>query len=290
MEVHMKKLLLFALLLLITIFLASCAIPGEENAAEDLVATQVSIILTETAIHVVEEPQPTSTQDLSPSPTEPEPEQENTPTPTETSTPTTTPTSTPDQDDPAQRLGAATWTEDFSGSSSPWDYESTQAVFKTDNGTLNLTARANANWHNWWVSSPRLKNAYVETTLQMSACSGVDRVGLAIRASSDGQQFYFVAVTCDGRWGFFRMEEDVNINTILGYQPADPLTAGLAEPHRIGIWMQDSNFTFYINGIEVGSANDTILKDSGFTGFLIAFADTPGFTVQVDKLSYWNVP
>jgi hypothetical protein len=284
----MKKYYFWIIFSVLAIVLASCGVRQEAEVAEDLVATQVSIILTQTALSVVAEPEPTLTPTLQPSATELEPEEE--PTPTHTSTPTETPTSTPGQDDPAQRLGAPALTNDFSGDTSPWDFESTQALFQTANGYLNLTARVNPNWHNWWVSSPWLQNAYVEATIQMSACAGADRFGLATRASSDGQRFYFMAITCDGRWGFFRMAEDININTIVDYQSADPLSAGLVEPHRVGVWMKGSDFTFYINGVEVGRATDATLLDAGYTGFLIAFANTNGFTTRVDSLNYWNVP
>jgi hypothetical protein len=287
-EHDMKKHNFWIIFSVLAIALAGCGVRQEAEVAEDLVATQVSIILTQTAISVEAEPEPTLTPTLEPSPTEPEPEQEHTP--TQTSTPTESPTSTPDQEDPTQRLGAPVWTDEFSGDTSPWDFETTQALYKTADGYLNLTARANANWHNWWVSSPRLQNAYVEATIQMSACSGADRFGLATRSSSDGQQFYFMAITCDGRWGFFRMSEDVNINTIVDYRSADSLSAGLTQPHRVGIWMKGSTFTFYIDGIEVGSAADTSLTEAGYTGFLIAFANTNGFTTRVDSLKYWNVP
>lgn len=283
----MKKYLFLTLLLILAFGLASCRV-AEEDVSEDLVATQVSIILTETAIHVEAEPEPTATPTLEPSPTETETEA--TATPTETPMPTATATVTPDQDDPAERLGPPAWTYDFSGDTSPWDFESPQAIFKTADGYLNMTARANADWHNWWISSPVLQNAYVETTIQMSTCSGADRFGLAVRGSSDGQNFYFMTITCDGRWGFFRMAENVDINTIIGYETAEALTPGLSEPHRVGIWMKDSSFTLYINGIEVGTATDTNIEDAGFTGFLIAFANTQGYTVRVDQLRYWNVP
>ena len=283
----MKKVVFLTLWLFLAIALASC-LATEDEITEDLVATQVSIILTETAIHDTEEPEPTETHTLAPSPTEQE--EEPTPTPTQTPTPTETATSIPDQDDPAQRLGAPAWTYDFNGDTSPWDFESTQALFKTADGNLNMTARANPNWHNWWVSSPVLQNAYVEATIQMSTCSGADRFGLVVRSSRDGQNFYFMAITCDGRWGFFRMAENVDINTIISYGSAEPLTAGLVEPHRVGIWMEGNSFTLYINGVEVGSARDTSLEDEGYTGFLIAFANTPGFTVRVDQLKYWNLP
>ena len=280
----MKKFLFLIPLLVLSLVLVSCR-PAEDDVSEDLVATQVSIILTETAIHVEEAQEPTPTPD--PSPTEPD---EPTPTATETQAPTETPTSTPDQEDPAQRLGAPAWTYDFLGDTSPWDFESTQALYRTSDGFLNMTARANADWHNWWVSSPVLRNAYVESTINMSTCSGADRFGLAVRATPDGQNFYFLAITCDGRWGFFRMAENVEIQTIIGYQESEALTPGLTQPHRVGIWMQDGNFILFINGVEVGSATDAALDDAGFTGFLIVFANTPGFTVQVDQLKYWNVP
>jgi hypothetical protein len=285
-EVTMKKLFPLVMLLMVALILSSCSPAEEEQITDDIVATQVSIILTETAIH--QEPTPTSTPEFTP--TIPEPVEEPTPTEAPTETPTVTPTSTFALEDPAQLLGSPAWTYDFSGDTSPWDFESTQALYRTANGYLNMTARANANWHNWWISSPQLKNAYVEATLQMSACAGADRFGLAVRGSADGQQFYFMGITCDGRWGLFRMAENVDINTIIGYREADPLTAGLEEPHRVGIWMKDNNFTLFINGVEVGQATDTTLTNPGFTGFLIAFANTPGFTVRVDQLRYWNVP
>ena len=286
----MKKHYFLIIFSVLAMVLSSCNVRQDVEVAEDLVATQVSIILTQTALSVVVEPEPTltATPELDPTETEVKPEEE--PTPTQTTTSTETPTSTPDQDDPAQRLGAPAWTDDFSGDSSPWDFNSPEALFTPIDGYLNLTGRAIPNYHSWWVSSPRLGNAYVEATIEMSMCAGADRFGLVTRATSDGQQFYFMAITCDGRWGFFRMAEDININPIIDYQSADPLSAGLAEPHRVGVWMKGSDFTFYINGVEVGRATDATLTEAGYTGFLIAYADTNGFTTRVDTLKYWNVP
>jgi len=289
----MKKSIFLTLGLIILIILAGCSPAQEDEVSEDLVATQVSIILTETALHQEAEPKPTATAPVVPTATEMLPEEEATLTPTETPTesPTEMPTSTPDLEDPAQILGSPAWSFDFSGNDSPWDNVDTpQAVFETRDGFLNLTARANANWHSWYLSSPTLKDAYVEATIDMTACSGADRFGLAVRGSSDGQQFYFMGITCDGRWGFFRMAEGVNINILIGYQEAESLAPGLTEPHRVGIWMDGDTFTMYINGLEVGTTTDTILSDAGYTGFLVAFANTPGFTVRVDELNYWNLP
>jgi hypothetical protein len=187
-------------------------------------------------------------------------------------------------------LGAPAWTDDFSGSESPWDYDSPEASIKPVDGYLNITAKAIANYHSWQVASPMLQNAYVEAILEMPNCSGRDRFGLAVRASSDGQAFYFMAITCDGQWGFFRMAEDVNIVEIAGFQPAAPLSNGTQDSHRVGIWMENTNFKFYIDGEEVGTASDNTLIEAGYSGFLIAYANTPGYTVRVDQLQYWHLP
>lgn len=281
----MKKfgsLLLFSILAL---SLAGCNMPGSSSEPTvDIVATQVARMLTEGATEEAKSP----TETLSPPTEETQPTVESSPTPSATIT--ATPTSTQNQNDPAQQLGSPVWTQDFSGSSSAWDFDYQQATFQTANGYLNMTAKVNPNWHSWYVSSPKLKNAYVETTILMSNCSGADHFGLAVRASSDGQQFYFMSITCDGQWGFYRMAPDVNIHEIKPYQSAAQLSNGTTNPHRVGIWMKDSNFTFFIDGEEVGIATDSTLVNEGYTGFLIAYANNSGFTVRVDELKYWNVP
>ena len=280
----MKKLKLIMIFFALSLLLNSCNLQTNQETEEDIVATQVDKMLTEIALE--QEPLPTET--LAPSPTEPQPTIEETPTNTPTVTETATPTPLPD--DPEQLLGGPAWREDFSGATSPWDFESPQAVFSTYDGYLNLTARANPNWHSWWVHSPYLQNAYVQATIEMDQCAGADRFGLAVRASSEGDQFYFLSISCDGRWGFFRMAPDVNITQIQGFQSAAPLSDISNGPHRVGIWMKGSNFTFYVDGQEIGTASDTTLPGSGYTGFLIAYANTSGFTVRVDELQYWNVP
>lgn len=282
----MKKTFRITLMIMIAIIIAGCSQSQSTESTVDIVGTQVSLMLTESATAAVQEP----VQNNTPLPTNTETVLEPTPTPSPTPTETASPTPTQETNDPAAILGSPVWTEDFSGSSSPWDFDYTQAVFETNNGYLNLTARANPNWHSWFVTSPKLQNAYVEALIDMPNCSGSDRFGLAVRASSDGQQFYFLGITCDGRWGFFRMEEDVDIQQIVGFQTSDQLTSGMNQPHRVGIWMKGTTFTFYINGKQVGSATDDDLTGEGYTGFLIAYANTNGYTVRVDELKYWNVP
>lgn len=272
------------LLILILLLLSSCGITEETMPTEDVLGTQVSIILTETALHSTLPP----TETLMPSQTSTEVPITETPTPTPTQTSILT--ATQDLSDPAILLGLPAWTYDFNGTSSPWDFESEQALFETSGGYLNITSRLNPNWHSWWVSTPRLKDAYLEAIIEMEDCGGFDRFGVAIRASTDGEQFYFIGLTCDGRWGFFRMAPGVEIIEILAFSEADAVPEDWTDPHRIGIWMEGSSFKFYVDGKEIGTATDNTLSGEGYTGFLIAYSETPGYTVRVDQLQYWDLP
>lgn len=282
----MKKIALLISIICLSLLFSSCVVEEKPEPAEDLISTQVSLILTETALA---EPQmPTETQAVLP--TQPEVETATENAPTETATPTSTLIETSDQNDPAIILGDAAWSTDFSGSSSPWDFDSPQASFYPSNGALNMTAKANANWHNWYLSNPKLKDAYLEATITMSNCSGLDRFGLAFRGGgANWDQMYFMGVTCDGQWGFFRMAPGVEIKQIISYQSAEQLSNSMSSPHRVGIWMEGSDFTFFIDGKQVGTATDNVLAGEGYTGFLIAYANTPGFTVRVENLSYWQI-
>jgi len=280
----MKKLGLTISISLILFLLSGCSTPQEGLPTDDVLATQVIIMLTETALHSTLPP----TETLVPSPTSTTAQA--TETPTQTSTQTLAPTQTQDFSDPANLLGSPAWTYDFNGTSSPWNFESEQALFKTSDGYLNITARVNPNWHSWWVSTPKLEDAYLEAKIEMDDCGGFDRFGLAVRASTDGEQFYFIGLTCDGRWGFFRMAPNVEIFEILAFNEADAVPEDWTEPHRIGIWMEGPSFKFYIDGSEIGTAADNTLSGEGYTGFLIAYSETPGYTVRVDQLQYWNLP
>ena len=281
----MKRAIQITSFLVLVVLLSGCNLPGKvSEPTDDLVATQVARLQTESA---VDEESQTATETLAP-PTE----TVTVASPTVTQTNTVTPTPTLEPGDPAQQLGSPVWTQDFSGSTSAWDFDYPQATFQTSGGYLNLVTKANANWHSWYVSSPKLKDVYVEATIKMSNCSGSDRFGLAVRAtgSPNYDQLYYMGVTCSGQWGFFRMAPGPEIYEIKSYQDAAPLSNGMDQPHRIGIWMDGSAFTFYIDGVEVGTASDSTMTGEGYTGFLIVFSNTAGFTTQVDELKYWNIP
>ncbi len=54
--------------------------------------------------------------------------------------------------------------------------------------------------------------------------------------------------------GFLPDGPGVNIMQIKGYQTATQLSDGTNNAHRVGVLMDGSSFTFYIDGEEVGTA------------------------------------
>lgn len=289
----MKKLLFLSILLVF--LLSSCNIPTEpvgETDESDGVATQVAKLLTEVQKQTDVVPpatdQPPSqepTATLEPTAT-PEPTATNTPLPT--STPTNTPTATPDLSDPATTLGAATWTNDFSAASSVWEYADTETSFHVADGVLNIKSFGYPYWHGWYVTAPKIKNFYLEMTYNMSVCSGSDYIGLAFR-SPDGTQFYFMGATCNGSWGFYRMDSTIKVNTILSFASSAQFNAAPAS-NRIGVKAVGNTYEFYVNGKKVGTATDSTLTNSGMIGFVSAYVENNGFTTRVDKLRYWLLP
>ena len=281
----MKKALILIFVILLT--LTACNLPQAEQNEEDVVASQVAKLLTEVQ-QQTNEVVPTSTN--SPPDVQPSATVEITPTntPLPTLTPTLTPTNTPDLSDPALSLGSPTWTNEFSAVSSVWEYADTETSFHVANGYLNIKSYGYPYWHGWYVTSPKIQNFYLEMTYNMPVCTGSDYIGLAFR-SPDGNEFYFMAASCNGSWGFYRMAPGVEVKTILGFAPSSEFKSA-PQTNRIGVKAIGNSFEFYVNGKKVGQAADSILTDSGRIGFVTAFVQNNGFTTQVDKFQYWLLP
>ena len=141
-------------------------------------------------------------------------------------------------------------------------------------------------WSSWYTTYPEVKDAYFETTITRPNCSGEDRFGLVIRWD-EAQQFYYMGVTCDGKWGFSFYTKDNQIVNIVDYQSSDAFKPA-NEANRIGILAKGNKFDFYINGTKVGSATDDRLPDAGTFGFLSMSAGTINFKTSVDKLEFWE--
>lgn len=290
--------------LLICLMLSACNYPTDELSSEEVVQTNVALILTnapettlvpdptrvtdtpeatdEVATELATEPSATETEAATP---EPQPTATDTPEPTATATKAATATPEPTDGDPVAQLGEPDFLEDFSAAGG-WPYEDDWFLITVSGGQLHMFSKGTPYWSSWYTTYPEVKDAYFETTITRPNCSGEDRFGLVIRWD-EAQQFYYMGVTCDGTWGFSFYTKDNQIINIVDYQSSDAFKPA-NEPNRIGILAKGNQFDFYINGTKVGSAIDDRLPDAGTFGFLSMSAGTVNFKTSVDKLEYWE--
>ena len=286
--------------LLVCLMLSACNYPTIEPSSEEVVQTNVALILTnapETTLlpdptQVSETPKATADLPTEPSVTEtevttPEPQPTSTDTPEPMPTATTAPTATqaPVAGDPVAQLGEPDFLEDFSDAGG-WPYEDDWFLITVSGGQLHAFSKGTPYWSSWYTTYPEVQDAYFETTITRPNCYGQDRFGLVIRWD-ESQEFYYMGVTCDGTWGFSFYTEDNQIINILDYQTSDAFKPA-NEANRIGILAKGDQFDFYINGIKVGSATDDRLDDAGTFGFLSMSAGTVNFKTSLDKLEYWG--
>lgn len=275
--------------LLICLLLGACNFPSDELSSEEVVQTNVALILTNAPGTTLV---PDATSELEPTtpatPTDSAtlaPEVQPTPTSTPSPQPTATATNTPNTGDPAAQLGEPTSLEEFN-SAGNWAYEDDWFKLKVSDGQLHAYSKGAPYWNSWYTTYPEVKDGYFEATITRPNCAGQDRFGLVIRWDPS-QEFYFMGVTCDGSWNFSYYTKTNKIVNILDYQSSSAFKPA-AEANRIGIMAQGDQFEFYINGIKVGSASDGSLPEAGTYGILSMSAGTVNFETSIDRLAYWE--
>ncbi len=287
---------------LLIMLLAACNMPGQSTEPDvDIIATQVAIRLTEAVTEQNSQPAenvqpgvtPTQSQPIieesTSTPTLSEPTQTTTQTPTNTATITETPTPTENLDDPAIRYGQPTSINAFDAASS-WNFSDEQSSFTVTNGALVIKSfSATPYWHSWRVGQPKFQNGYIEALIRFDNCQPEDRFGLAFR-SPDYIQFYYFGITCAGEWGFSIMDSSYNVTNLKSFEFSDAFDLAPDAANRIGVLLQGSQFTFYVNGEEIGQFSHSALSASGSTGFVITNGGNTGFTVSVEYLKYWALP
>ena len=288
--------------LLVCLILSAGNYPTVEPSSEEVVQTNVALILTN-APETTLLPDPTKVTETPEAPLEETTEiptqpiateteavtQEaqstatNTPEPTATTAPTAT--QAPLAGVPVAQLGEPDFLEDFSAAGE-WPYEDDWFLITVSGGQLHAYSKGTPYWSSWYTTYPEVQDAYFETTITRPNCNGEDRFGLVIRWD-ESQEFYYMGVTCNDTWGFSFYTEDNQIINILDYETSDAFKPA-SEANRIGIMAKGNQFDFYINGVKVGSATDDRLPDAGTFGFLSMSAGTVNLKTSVDVLEYWE--
>lgn len=208
-----------------------------------------------------------------------------------TSTATLTPTSTGIPGDPITSLGQPDWKDNFQkastwGLQSPYDDGHTRVSI--DPGKLILMSYNADGWLGWRMMNIKIKDFYLQTTIQTLTCSGSDTYGIIFR-SPDNNKAYWLSITCDGHYSL--EVGDINaLDTVIESKTSNLINSGSNQTNRFGIMAQGNKISFYANGKLVEDVTNDVLLNAGSFGYYIAANKTANFTVEATEIAYWNLP
>lgn len=244
-------------------------------------------------------PVPTETQSLPeatlPAPETPLPMQpgSETPTPSATPAPTNTPTALPEpsatplSSDPVLGLGDPTWQDTFE-SAEGWALVSdSHSNFEVANGQMVMTSYNADYWNSWALTQPRVEVFYMEAEGSSGTCAGRDRWGLFFRAP-DYTQGYLYGLSCDGRYALWAWN-GVQEVYLVDWTDSPHILKGADQVNRIGVKADGNRLSLYANGQLLTEIRDDSYA-SGRFGLFVAAAETPGYSVKVEKITYWENP
>lgn len=88
--------------------------------------------------------------------------------------------------------------------------------------------------------------------------------GIVFRHSDSGN-FYTFEISPDGQWAFFKIENDSNATPIKNFTSSTAIKTGANTPNDLRVLAIGAHFTFFVNGQQVGSADDATYS-SGKSG------------------------
>jgi hypothetical protein len=195
---------------------------------------------------------------------------------------------TPVSDDPANDLGQPDWKAAFIDDSYWYTFENEQVSIQVKNGALVLKSLKANNYENWSMSYPSISDFYLEMKATSGdSCRKKDRYGLIFRAP-DPNQGYLFGISCDGSFDV-RIWDGEEYEKLVGWEGSEHILTGPNQTNRIGVWADGEELVFYINGHRVEKLKDDVFR-VGLFGAYIAAAETPGFTVSVSQVMYWELP
>jgi hypothetical protein len=270
-------------ILLFTLSLISCNIPRPVQPSTGVIETAVAIARTSTAI-----------QDFFATETAAANPVHVVPTPPIASPVAPTPAPTPTQINFHEKLGMPTWQDELNNGAR-WSLaqpntDTPNVMVKVENGILLMTRSVPYGGKNWWLNYQTLKDFYLEGKFITQTCSKDDQYGLIFRAPNyvSGFGFYYT-ITCDGYFNLMRWDENGAAN-LFQWEKSDAILAGANQTNLFGIWAKQNLIRLYANGKLVKEVNDSSLPNKGHFGLFVDSRQTPGFTIQLDEITFWENP
>lgn len=273
--------------------LSGCNLPDSTELSPEILASQVSKLLTSTPLDSTNEDIPTIviptiTIQVTEEPIIPSE------TPTSTQEPTLDPTPSPSQMPIGIPTGTPDWIDTFENGTrfgiNPEGYDDGQTKIQVSGGTMTMTSISAIGWRGWRLTSQKPDNYYLEADFMTSECSGSDQYGLVVQSPdfASGYGYYF-GLTCDGRYAFQKWDES-GLTNLQGWANDPSIASGSGQNNTIGILKTGNEYNLYINNMSIVTVEHETFSSPGYFGPFIAGVNTPNFTLQIDEISYWSLP
>jgi len=269
--------------LLLVFMLASCNIPRPTDKIifDKVVETEVAMARTATVIQEYIEATTGSAK--------PAPSQSVTATP-----PQVTPSVTPTAINFTEKLGMPTWKDELN-SGGGWSLakpntDMPNVLIQVVNGALSMSRSVPYGGKNWWLNYQQIQDFYLQAKFKTQLCSSDDQYGLVFRAPNynSGLGYYFT-ITCDGHFNLMRWDGN-GVANLFTWEKADAIQAGSNQTNVFGIWVKQNLIRLYANGVLLKEITDSSLANKGHFGLFIDSRQTPGFTIELDEIAYWENP
>ena len=274
-ELFMTRKFLPLILLALTM---SCTLVSPKSLSfDDKVATQAAVVFTATALDQLIKSQtaiPQITAEISTSETPtPEPAEET--------------------DDPVKSLGQPNWKDDLSNAGN-WflggEFITNNTKFTPSNGKISASSASTSDGMRWYLFyEKKPKNIYIEAKFDTDTCSGQDQYGIVFRAPNmdDGYANFF-GVTCDGNFNLKQWNSS-GLSVLVENTRAEGINTGAAQSNVLGVWAKDDRLRLYVNGQFLKEISNNSLLNDGHFGLFINAKSTPGFSVSLDEIAYWQI-
>jgi hypothetical protein len=110
-----------------------------------------------------------------------------------------------------------------------------------------------------------LANAYVVVQARQLRGENNFGFGIAFRGSASTGELYYFAISSNGEWAFQESFTSGPSTNITPWTSTSAINQGLGASNTLAVRYKGTSFTFYINNVQVGTAQDNALS-TGLVG------------------------
>jgi len=209
---------------------------------------------------------------------------------TQTPEPTAASTATQQAADPDLPSGNPDWRDGFANDNNWPLYDDDHIEFSIENNKMVMTAFNPDWWDGWMISWPDLGDFYLEGIFKTRQCSGLDHFGLVTRSTKPDDAYigYLFGVSCNGSYSL-RSWDGEEFDKIVDWTAHPDIPSGSNQTYRLGFRAEGETIGLYVNGKRVAKVQDGS-HSAGKFGLFVGSVNTSNLKVDVEEMSYWNLP